>query len=113
MFDFGKVTFQHDFLSDSLTGAQAQYLFNRELVRAVESRKRNGGALFMITVRVIAPNKKLKKGSPAHLKQINEYEKKLVQASQIIHRIAPLVSFSAVHNLLEIRAKVSATSAVR
>ena len=84
--DINLVQFDHDDRSDLLTGALAPTNFYRALLRAISVRKRNGGALFIITVKVIAPIKSFKGGSPAASRQIKEYEGALINSSKLIKK---------------------------
>jgi GGDEF domain-containing protein len=81
VFDLTKVKFEHDNRVDLLTGADMQTNFYRHLLRAMSVRRRNGGALFIVTVRVIAPSREYKVGSPASKEQVKKYEEELKRSS--------------------------------
>lgn len=80
------VKFEHDNRKDSLTGSDAQIIFYRHLLRAIAMRKRNGGALFMITVQVIATTKIYKRESIAGKDQVRKFEEELKRAGFRIRR---------------------------
>mgnify|MGYP003345558756 FL=1 len=86
MFDFKKVRFEHDNRIDLLTGAAMQTDFYRNMLRALIVRKRNGGALYMVTVKVRPPTRVFKSGSLAAKKQISEFEDALKLASNLIKK---------------------------
>jgi hypothetical protein len=81
MFDLTRVKFEHDNRVDLLTGAEMQTNFYRHLLRAMAVRRRNGGALFIVTVRVLSPLREYKNGSPASFEQVKKYEEELKRAS--------------------------------
>jgi len=80
------VKFDHDNRTDLLTGAEAQINFYRHLLRAMAVRKRNGGALFIITVQVISTTKIYKKESMARKEQVRKFEEELKRVSIRIKR---------------------------
>ena len=86
MFNFESVAYGHNHAIDELTGAKSANLFDEYLERSIAVRRRNGGALFIVTVKVLAPTKKLKNGSPASIQQIKKFEEILLKTSEIISR---------------------------
>lgn len=82
--NFSKVQFEHDNHSDLLTGADVPANFYKHLLRALSSRKRNGGSLFLITIKVLPPTRSLKEDSPAAKRQISEYEDLLISTFRLI-----------------------------
>jgi GGDEF domain-containing protein len=86
MFDFRRVKFEHDGVYDTLTGADSQSKFAQNLARAISARKRNGGALYIFTLKIKAPDRELKTGSYAQTQQILKYEGELIKACTILHK---------------------------
>ena len=86
MFYFESISFGHNHVIDELTGAKSANLFDEYLERSIAGRKRNGGALFIVTVKILAPTKNLKNGSPASIEQIRRFEESLQKTSQTISR---------------------------
>lgn len=86
MFDLNKVKFEHDNRTDFLTGSDAPMVFYKNLMRAMATRKRNGGALFILTVKVLPPSREFRSNSPAAKRQLSEYEGELVKASSLIKK---------------------------
>lgn len=81
MFDLTRVKFEHDNRVDLLTGAEMQTNFYRHLLRAMTVRRRNGGALFIVTVRLLSPSREYKIGSPASIERVKRYEEELKRTS--------------------------------
>jgi GGDEF domain-containing protein len=86
MFELEQVQFEHNHLVDDLTGAPTPTNFYGNLVKAISSRKRSGGALVTITVRINEPTRSFKKDGLAAKKQLEEYEENLIKASKIIKK---------------------------
>ena len=86
MFELEQVQFEHNHLVDDLTGAPTPTNFYGNLVKAISSRKRSGGALVIITIRINEPTRSFKKDGLAAKKQLDEYEDNLIKASKIIKR---------------------------
>ncbi|MEN9735627.1 MAG: hypothetical protein RL129_337 [Actinomycetota bacterium] len=86
MFDFERVQFEHDGAYDTLTGADSQNKFAQNLARSISARKRNGGALYIFTLKIKAPERELKSGTYAQTRQILKYEEELIKACSILHK---------------------------
>lgn len=86
MFDLNKVKYEHSNRTDFLTGSDAPVVFYKNLMRAMATRKRNGGALFILTVKVLPPLREFRSNSPAAKRQLSEYEEELVKASALIKK---------------------------
>lgn len=86
MFDFERVQFEHDGVYDTLTGADSQSKFTQNLARSISARKRNGGALYIFTLKIKAPERELKSGTYAQTRQILKYEEELIKACSILHK---------------------------
>jgi hypothetical protein len=86
VFDLTRVKFEHDNRVDLLTGAEMQTNFYRHLLRAMAVRRRNGGSLFIVTVKVISPSREYKSGSPASIEQVKKFEVELKRTSNIIKK---------------------------
>jgi GGDEF domain-containing protein len=84
--DLHQVQFEHDNQYDLLTGSDTPVAFYKNLLRLISSRKRNGGALFIITVKLLAPTRIYKDGSPASKRQISEFENSLMEVSLLIKK---------------------------
>jgi GGDEF domain-containing protein len=85
MFDFSRVQFEQNYRIDLLTGAQIQTYFYRNLAKMMKTRKRSGGALFIVTIKALPSKKSLKPGSIAARKQITDYENLLKSTSNLIN----------------------------
>ena len=86
MFDFERVQFEHDGAYDTLTGADSQSKFTQNLARSISARKRNGGALYIFTLKIKAPERELKSGTYAQTRQILKYEEELIKTCSILHK---------------------------
>lgn len=84
--DLNQVQFEHDNQFDLLTGSDTPVAFYKNLLRLISSRKRNGGALFIITVKVLPPSREFKSGSVASKRQISEFEGALAEVSRLIKK---------------------------
>ena len=86
MLDLDKVQFKHDNRIDYLTRSDAPIIFYKNLMRAMTTRKRNGGALYIVTIKILTPSKSYRKGSTAEKRQIAEFEESLIKSSELIKK---------------------------